>query len=53
MIFSVVKLDLFIRALLLDRTSARPEVRGTADVGWRSLNPLPIGNNQNNTQSCK
>ena len=23
-------------------TSARPEVRGTADVGWRSLNPLPI-----------
>ena len=24
------------------RTSARPEVRGTADVGWRSLNPLPI-----------
>ena len=26
----------------LSRTSARPEVRGTADVGWRSLNPLPI-----------
>ena len=24
------------------QTSARPEVRGTADVGWRSLNPLPI-----------
>ena len=23
-------------------TSARHEVRGTADVGWRSLNPLPI-----------
>ena len=23
-------------------TSARPEVRGTADVGWRSLKPLPI-----------
>ena len=23
-------------------TSARPEVRGTADVGWRSLFPLPI-----------
>ena len=23
-------------------TSAMPEVRGTADVGWRSLNPLPI-----------
>ena len=23
-------------------TSARPEVRGTADVGWRSLIPLPI-----------
>ena len=26
----------------LKYTSARPEVRGTADVGWRSLNPLPI-----------
>ena len=26
----------------LKNTSARPEVRGTADVGWRSLNPLPI-----------
>ena len=25
-----------------NHTSARPEVRGTADVGWRSLNPLPI-----------
>ena len=24
------------------QTSARPEVRGTADVGWRSLIPLPI-----------
>ena len=23
-------------------TSARPEVRGTADVGWRSLFPLPL-----------
>ena len=23
-------------------TSARPEVRGTADVGWRSLIPLPF-----------
>ena len=23
-------------------TSARPEVRGTADVGWRSLFPLPF-----------
>ena len=23
-------------------TSARPEVRGTTDVGWRSLFPLPI-----------
>ena len=23
-------------------TSARPEVRGTADVGWRSLLPLPF-----------
>ena len=22
--------------------SARPEVRGTADVGWRSLFPLPF-----------
>ena len=28
--------------LPLPNTSARPEVRGTADVGWRSLNPLPI-----------
>ena len=23
-------------------TSAMPEVRGTADVGWRSLFPLPL-----------
>ena len=29
-------------AIVTDETSARPEVRGTADVGWRSLNPLPI-----------
>ena len=26
----------------LGDTSARPEVRGTADVGWRSLFPLPL-----------
>ena len=26
----------------INDTSARPEVRGTADVGWRSLFPLPI-----------
>ena len=26
----------------LQYTSARPEVRGTADVGWRSLFPLPL-----------
>ena len=26
----------------LMNTSARPEVRGTADVGWRSLFPLPL-----------
>ena len=29
-------------SIVMDNTSARPEVRGTADVGWRSLNPLPI-----------
>ena len=23
-------------------TSARPEVRGTANVGWRSIFPLPL-----------
>ena len=41
----VCLLELGIEArivLVLTRTSARPEVRGTADVGWRSLNPLPI-----------
>ena len=26
----------------LRNTSARPEVRGTADVGWRNLFPLPL-----------
>ena len=26
----------------LPNTSARPEVRGTADVGWQSLFPLPF-----------
>ena len=25
-----------------NHTSARPEIRGTADVGWRSLFPLPL-----------
>ena len=33
---------LFEYITCLFNTSARPEVRGTADVGWRSLNPLPI-----------
>ena len=28
--------------LALYNTSARPEVRGTADVGWQSLFPLPL-----------
>ena len=26
----------------MGHASARPEVRGTADVGWRSLFPLPF-----------
>ena len=26
----------------ISSTSAKPEVRGTADVGWRSLFPLPF-----------
>ena len=29
-------------SLFWQDTSARPEVRGTANVGWRSLIPLPF-----------
>ena len=32
------KVHIFVK----NDTSAMPEVRGTADVGWRSLFPLPI-----------
>ena len=45
MIFSDLLLEGFFYPYFygkLTDTSARPEVRGTADVGWRSLNPLPI-----------
>ena len=46
-IYRLLLYKLFLYRLLLlffmayYNTSARPEVRGTADVGWRSLNPLP------------
>ena len=33
---------LYAKSNKLLRTSPRPEVRGTANVGWRSLFPLPI-----------
>ena len=32
----------FIGAFFIYGTRSRPKVRGTADVGWRSLFPLPI-----------
>ena len=36
--FYFFKVHIFVK----NDTSAMPEVRGTADVGWRSLFPLPI-----------
>ena len=58
MFYQQIELDTFlgdrltVRATLIsvntklhvcfETTSARPEVRGTADVGWRSLFPLPL-----------
>ena len=38
--FAFVSVQILV--IVLCDTSARSEVRGTADVGWRSLNPLPI-----------
>ena len=38
----IIKILQKLKCFFLSYTSARPEVRGTADVGWRSLNPLPI-----------
>ena len=40
--FHLIDNNATIRIIKNTNTSARPEVRGTADVGWRSLNPLPI-----------